>query len=267
MEVYIVGSYLFAFLFYALGSFRHRADKSRFLSTAPPCFLTLGFSGNIFLILRHIIHTHRLPLTNMPETLLFAVTFITFVFLTLSFFARSGKNRSLGMIGVFISLISSVGLFGSFWFFKKPFMPLLPALQSKWLVFHVSSCIIAYCFFTISFISAIIYISKKGIMPEKEALLSRLYHRSISMGFFLLTLGIILGSVWGKSAWGHWWNWDPKETWALITWLIYAGYIHGRLFKDWPEKRFAWITILGFLACLFTYLGVNYLLKGLHSYA
>jgi cytochrome c-type biogenesis protein CcsB len=152
-------------------------------------------------------------------------------------------------------------------------MPLLPALQSRWLVFHVSSCIIAYSFFAISFIAAIVFLIKmtgpnlrQETAEQKSEGLSRLTHRSISLGFFFLTLGIILGSLWGKSAWGHWWNWDPKETWALITWLIYASYIHVRLFGKWSEKKIAGIAILGFLACLFTYLGVNFILKGLHSY-
>lgn len=258
MENLILVIFLFSFLFYFLACFL----KPKFFSIAGLSCLCLGFLGNIFLICRHFFYTHRLPLTNISETLLSAVTIVVFIYLVSEF-----KRHQLKYIGLSISLISCLGLIASFWFLKRPPMPLLPALQSKWLVFHVSSCIIAYCFFTVAFISAVIYLFTGNEASTVCDNLNRFMHRSICLGFSLLTLGIILGSIWGKSAWGHWWNWDPKETWALVTWLIYASYIHGRLFGNWSEKRLSTIAILGFLACLFTYLGVNFLLKGLHSYA
>lgn len=258
MENLILTIYLFSFLFYLLGCF----FKTKFFAIAGLSCLFLGFLGNIFLMAKHFFYTHRLPLTNTSETLFSAVTIIVFIYLVLEF-----KRHQLKGIGLLVSLISCLGLIAAFWFFKGPSMPLLPALQSKWLVFHVSCCIIAYCFFTIAFMAAICRLIKKDFESNQGIFLKRLMHRSICLGFFLLTLGIILGSIWGKSAWGHWWNWDPKETWALITWFIYAGYIHGRLFAGWQDKKLSAIAILGFFACLFTYLGVNFLLKGLHSYA
>lgn len=279
MEMFILSIYLLSFLFYFLACFL----RPKFFPKVALFFLILGFSGNIYLIIQYFLHTHRLPLTTMSETLLSAITIIVLIFLVLEL-----KKHQLEITGLFVSLISFLGLMAAFWFFKRPLMPLLPALQSKWLPFHVSSCIIAYCLFTISFIAAITYLThssalklcllgqgrrhRPGMIKEdaelnKEILLNRLCHRCICPGFFLLTLGIILGSIWGKSAWGHWWNWDPKEVWALITWLIYASYMHGRLFGDWSEKKLSYVAILGFLSCLFTYLGVNFLLSGLHSYA
>lgn len=256
MEIYIVSLSLISFLSYLSACF----FKPGFFSRIAIFSLLLGFLGNLYLIIQHFINTERLPLTNTSETLLSVATLIVFIFLMLAF-----KRHDLNEIGVLVSLISSIGLIASFWLLKKPLVPLLPALQSKLLVFHVSSCIVAYCFFTVSFITALIYLIREK--SDQRVLLTRFTHRFVCLGFYFLTLGIILGSIWGKSAWGHWWNWDPKETWALITWLIYAAFIHGRLFGSWSEEKLAGIAIVGFSACLFTYLGVNFLLKGLHSYA
>lgn len=268
MEITVVSLYLSSFLLYIAAFF----SKNKFFSNCALASLALGFLGNLYLIIRHLFNAHRMPLTNTPETLLSMVAVIVLIFLILEFFTKGGsafgeRAGRFKTIGLFVSLISSLGLIFAFYVLRKPLMPLLPALQSKWLAFHVASCIIAYSFFAISFITAIIFLAKKSSAPDERIWLNRLSHRSICIGFFLLTLGIILGSVWGKSAWGHWWNWDPKETWALVTWLIYGLYIHGRLFSRWPETKLSWVAVFGFLACLFTYLGVNFLLRGLHSYA
>ncbi len=89
----------------------------------------------------------------------------------------------------------------------------------------------------------------------------------IAIGFLLLGVGIITGAVWANYAWGTYWSWDPKETWSLITWFVYAAFIHARLTRGWRGKKAAIISIVGFISVLFTFLGVNYLLSGLHSYA
>jgi cytochrome c-type biogenesis protein CcsB len=98
-------------------------------------------------------------------------------------------------------------------------------------------------------------------------MLDEISYKSIMIGFPLLTLGIITGAVWANEAWGTYWGWDPKETWSLITWFIYAAYLHARYTRGWSGKRAASISIFGFLAVIFTYLGVNLLLSGLHAYA
>jgi cytochrome c-type biogenesis protein CcsB len=92
-------------------------------------------------------------------------------------------------------------------------------------------------------------------------------YRLIAFGFPLLTLGIITGAAWANTAWGTYWSWDPKETWSLIVWLIYAAYLHARIAQGWKGKRSALLSIFGFAATLFCYLGVNLILSGLHSYA
>ena len=111
--------------------------------------------------------------------------------------------------------------------------------------------------------------NSKGIVARFPALdvLDDLSYKVIGFAFPLLTLCIITGAIWANYAWGTYWSWDPKETWSLITWIIYAAYLHARLMYGWKGKRAAWMAIFGFAAVLFTFFGVNYLLPGLHSYA
>lgn len=260
MENYIVSFYLFSFLCYLFDGLFIKSRgiiKPKFLSRIALGSLWLGFFGNLYLIMKHILEIRRLPLTNTQETALTLITLMVFIFLILRY-----KNQLSAAAGLFVSLFSFIGLFLLFYFKRSP-VPLLPALQSKWLIFHVTSCIVAYGFFAVAFISAIISLFKR---PIKTTVLATT-HRCVWAGFFFLTLGIILGSVWGKSAWGHWWNWDPKETWALITWLIYGYYIQNSSSGGGSRKMLLLVAIVGFLSCLFTYLGINFLLKGLHSYA
>jgi len=103
------------------------------------------------------------------------------------------------------------------------------------------------------------------IVPEQDVL-DEVTYKMISVGFVLLTLGIITGAAWADSAWGRYWGWDPKETWSLITWLIYGAFLHTRLVRGWKGFRMSLVSVIGFISMLFTYLGVNYILRGLHSY-
>ncbi|MDH3723135.1 MAG: c-type cytochrome biogenesis protein CcsB, partial [Desulfobacteraceae bacterium] len=152
--------------------------------------------------------------------------------------------------------------------------PLLPALKSNWLIAHVMACFIGYAAFAIAFGMSCMYLFKQRDTEEKNNLLAHfpntkileeLNHQMIMFGFLFLTTGIITGAVWANSAWGRYWGWDPKETWSLITWFIYATLLHARMMRGWGGKRIAYLSILGFIAVLFTYFGVNYL-PGLHSY-
>ncbi len=152
--------------------------------------------------------------------------------------------------------------------------PLVPALKSNWLIAHVFVCFLGYSAFAIAFGISIMYLMKSGTklkytgiikyMPDTE-LLDDLIYRMVMFGFLFLTAGIITGAVWANSAWGTYWSFDPKETWSLITWFVYAILLHLRFMTGWRGKKIAWISILGFTAVLFTYFGVNYL-PGLHSY-
>ncbi len=156
----------------------------------------------------------------------------------------------------------------------KETAPLMPALQSYWLWLHVSVTLLGEAFFAIAFITSIMYFVaesknrkgvKTGISAEK---LDSISYRCIAIGFPLFTLGgIVFGMIWAYKAWGTYWSWDPKETWSLITWFVFALYLHTRIVMGWKGRRSAYVAILGFLAALFTYFGVNYILSGLHSYA
>jgi cytochrome c-type biogenesis protein CcsB len=157
--------------------------------------------------------------------------------------------------------------------------PLIPALQSNWLHAHVVTCFVSYASFALSCATSIIYLLKlrekeKGqketrlttLLPSLDSL-DGLVYKTIVVGFPLLTLGIVTGAAWANYAWGSYWSWDPKETWSLITWFVYAIFLHARFAREWRGKRTAILSIIGFTAVIFTYFGVNYVLSGLHSYA
>jgi cytochrome c-type biogenesis protein CcsB len=152
--------------------------------------------------------------------------------------------------------------------------PLFPALKSNWLTAHVLVCFIAYAAFAASAVLSAAYLWKlrtgdRGfarVLPP-ATVLDEVAYQAVGLGFPMLTMGIFFGAVWANVAWGTYWSWDPKETWSLVTWLVYATYLHARLVRGWRGPKAALLSILGFAAVLFTYFGVNYLLSGLHSYA
>jgi cytochrome c-type biogenesis protein CcsB len=155
--------------------------------------------------------------------------------------------------------------------FESKIEPLMPALRSNWLTVHVFTCFLGYGGVAVAFLSSLGYlIAARGGDPARQNLVEALDQaaaKTISFGFLFLTVGIISGAVWANSAWGTYWSWDPKETWSLITWFIYAVFLHCRFLRGWHGRRAAWISIVGFASVIFTYFGVNYLLSGLHSYA
>jgi cytochrome c-type biogenesis protein CcsB len=150
-------------------------------------------------------------------------------------------------------------------------------LQSNWLTAHVITCFLGYAAFALAFSLSLLYLLKSrggegagGFLETRlpsSSLLDDYSYRLIAVGFPMLTLGIITGAAWANEAWGSYWSWDPKETWSLIIWLIYAAYLHARLARGWQGRRAAWLSVFGFAATLFCYLGVNLFLSGLHSYA
>ncbi len=229
----------------------------------------------IALILRWI-ESYRLgighaPLSNLYESLIFFAWVIVLLYLIIEWRI---KSRNLGAFIIPFAFISMA--YASFSpDVKSRIQPLIPALQSNWLISHVITSFLGYAAFTIAFGLALMYFLKGRekstspgfffkMLPGKD-ILDELSYQSIVMGFIFLTLGIITGSVWAYSAWGSYWSWDPKETWSLITWLIYATILHSRFVRGWRGRRMAIMSIIGFASVLFTYFGVNYL-PGLHSY-
>lgn len=148
---------------------------------------------------------------------------------------------------------------------------LMPALKSAWFTLHIGAAVFSYAAFALSGCSGVRYLmlEKKIHDPEDEHLtqLDHLAYKLIAFGFLMLTIVILSGCVWAEQAWSTFWSWDPKETWALITWIIYAIYLHQRLRKSWRGKRMAWFAIIALICVLFTFVGVNTLLPGLHAYA
>jgi cytochrome c-type biogenesis protein CcsB len=156
--------------------------------------------------------------------------------------------------------------------------PLIPALQSNWLTTHVLTCFMGYAAFAVAFGCGLLYlwkdktegktIKRASTLTQKLpslAVLDALIYQSAALGFVFLAIGIITGSVWAHYAWGAYWSWDPKETWSLITWLVYAILLHARYVRGWRGRRLAVLALVGFACVLFTYLGVNFL-PSLHSY-
>ncbi len=286
------------------------------------------------------------PLRNLYESLVFFVWSLVLVYLIVEF---KYKNRSLG---AFIMPVAALALaFIDVSGMSKEIQPLVPALQSNWLLFHVLLSFLGYAAFAVSFAAAVMYIvmitesraEKSYILwsitvgvflivliamgidylsystgPEedfirdyflkasfkstsggvvilswvlsiafivalwrygtglkrvlsalslKPAMLDEIAYKSIAVGFPLFTIGgVIMGAIWANSAWGTYWSWDPKETWSLITWFIYAVYLHARFVAGWRGKKVAILALIGFVGVVFTYLGVNLFLSGLHSY-
>lgn len=148
----------------------------------------------------------------------------------------------------------------------KQAVPPIPALQSYWLVLHVTLSFIGESFFVVAFVCAIYYLAARD--EERRKNLDRLTYTAIAIGYPIFTAGaLIFGAIWAQTAWGSYWSWDPKETWALITWLVYTAYLHSRFVKRLRGKVSAVLAIVGFAFTMFTFFGVNYLLSGLHSYA
>lgn len=288
------------------------------------------------------------PLTNLYESLVFFVWCLILVYLIIEF---KYKNKSFG---AFITPVAALALaFIDISGMSKNIQPLVPALQSNWLLVHVLMSFIAYALFAVSFSTGLMYLIvrsenkseasyifwtvtfgifivtlaamgldfltfKVAFMGKQELIKSYLFkasfrnqssavvalsfavsaglifaiwrfgdllkkiitsfnisaemldeltYKSIAIGFPIFTLGgLIFGAIWADQAWGKYWTWDPKETWSLITWFMYAFFLHSRLMRGWKGRKVAIVSVLGFIAVIFTYLGVNLLLSGLHSY-
>ncbi|MDQ7783812.1 MAG: c-type cytochrome biogenesis protein CcsB [Desulfomonilaceae bacterium] len=205
----------------------------------------------------------RAPLSNLYESLIF---FSWSIALALIIVRLRYRVDSVILIGLPLVLVTM----GYTFFLDREIKPLIPALQSNWLVIHVVTCFLGYAGFTVSFIAALLYLVVKAFdahgkyLPTPE-LLDEITYRAVLVGYPLLTVGIITGAAWADYAWGSYWSWDPKETWSLITWMVYSAFLHARLARDWKGHRTAVLSLVGFAAVLFTYFGVNYL-PGLHSY-
>ncbi len=214
------------------------------------------------------------PLTNMYESVVFFSWTIIILYLLIEW---KFKTKIIGAFAVpFAFLAMAYASFSTN--ISKTINPLIPALQSNWLIAHVVTCFIGYAAFAVAAGLGVMYLIKNGSkkgdqkphglissLPSLETI-DDIIHKTMVFGFIWLTAGIITGAVWANSAWGTYWSWDPKETWSLITWFIYAITLHARYTRGWSGTKIAYLSIFGFFAVLFTYYGVNFILSGLHSY-
>ncbi len=250
--------YLFACILY----FIYINFKNKLFGKLATAALILGFILNTIIVFERWYAAGRPPFANLYESLIFFAWSIILVYLISEFVYK------FKILGAGVSLAALL-FFGYASFLDKSIQPLLPALKSNWIVIHVTSYFIGYGAVTVAFISSLLYliVSKKPSNSSLAASLDILNYRLIALGFPFFTVGLTTGAIWANVAWGAYWSWDPKETWSLITWVIYAIYLHARLRKGWKGQKAAWLSVIGFMAMLFTYFGVNYLLAGLHSYA
>jgi len=201
--------------------------------------------------------------TNTYESLVFFSAVVSAVIFVLRLVMKSSVMRFILLGGTIVAL--ALLMISSSPIAPREIQPPIPALQSLWLVLHVTLAFIGEAFFVVSFVAAIVFLASKE--EEKKAAADRIMYTSIGIGYPIFTAGaLIFGAIWAEVAWGVWWSWDPKETWALITWLVYTAYLHTRLVRRLRGKASAVLAIIGFVFTVFTYFGVNFLLSGLHSY-
>ena len=266
--------YLLSFLLYLVRMVRGR----EFGGSAASWVARIGFLLHTAAILLRWKSSYDLgighaPLANFYESLIFFAWAVLLLYLIIEWRTH---NRSLGVfvIPVAFLLLAFASISPGV---SDRIQPLVPALQSNWLTVHVLTCFLGYASFAMAFALGIMYLLKgkwrdggKGegafsrLIPAAGAV-DELLYQSVVLGFVLLSLGIVTGSVWAQYAWGSYWSWDPKETWSLLTWIVYAVMLHARSIRGWRGRRMAWMALVGFVSVLFTYLGVNYL-DSLHSY-
>lgn len=217
----------------------------------------------------------HIPVSNLYEV------FVLFALVTaLLYLFYEDRHRTRAMGGFALLAISGAVAFLLWYTFDRQayhIQPLIPALQSYWMKIHVPANFIGYGAFALAAMLGVAYLLRQraerwhpdGILatalPSLE-LLDEVMYKAIALGFAAFTLATILGALWAAEAWGGYWSWDPKETWALIVWLNYAAWLHLRLTKGWRGALMAWWAFIGLLITLFAFLGVNMFLSGLHSY-
>ncbi len=209
-----------------------------------------------------------IPVSNLYEV------FVLFCLLTGLFYLYYEQQYKTRQMGAFVLLVISAAVGFLLWYSVSrgaaQIQPLVPALQSWWMKIHVPANFIGYGTFALAAMVAVVYLLKShGILADRLPsleLLDDVMYKAIAVGFAFFTIATILGALWAAEAWGGYWSWDPKETWALIVWLNYAAWLHMRLMKGLRGRVAAWWSLVGLLVTTFAFLGVNMFLSGLHSY-
>jgi cytochrome c-type biogenesis protein CcsB len=273
------------------------AYGSRWLGVAGLAVTAAGLAANVGAAVTRGLAVHRVPWGNMYEfSIIVGIITVTGF---LIWVARRPEVRPLGVF-VLLPAVVAMGLGGLV--FRVPAGPLVPALNSRWIVIHVAAAITGSSVLCLASVFSILYLVKdrmerrqrppapplvagaartadrvevdqavarhEGIwsrMPSAETL-DHLAYRTTAFGFPIWTFAIIAGAIWAQAAWGRYWGWDPKETWSFISWTVFAAYLHARATAGWRGRRAAWLSILGLATLLFNFYAVNTVIVGLHSY-
>ena len=220
---------------------------------------------------------HRVPWGNMYEFCTTGALVVTVVFLIALI------KKDLRFLGTFVLALVLIMMMAATIGFPTPVAHLVPALQSYWLIIHVSVAVLASALFTLTFAMSVLQLlqarreakARAGMgetmgfmrMVPSALSLENLSYRINAVGFVLWTFTVIAGAIWAEQAWGRYWGWDVKEVWSFIIWVVYAGYLHARATRGWTGTRAAWLSIFGYLCVVFNFTIVNIFFSGLHSYA
>ncbi len=230
----------------------------------------LGAVAHAGVLVTRGLATDRLPWGNMYEFATAAV--LVGVVAYLGFAVRTPGLRHIGLFVIGPVVLAMVGI-GLFLYAEAG--PLVAALRSRWLAVHVSTAVLGMGIFFVSGIASVLYLlrsrasaSSGGLLTRlpSAAALDRVAHRTAVFGFPIWTFAVIAGAIWAESAWGRFWGWDPKETWAFIAWVVYAAYLHARTTAGWRGRPAAWVNVVGLGVMIFNLLYVNMVSTGLHSY-
>ncbi|MGI5862342.1 MAG: c-type cytochrome biogenesis protein CcsB [Myxococcales bacterium] len=259
-------AYLGAFVCYALVW----ASTNATFGKVGTGLMAVAVAGNAGLIVARWIEAQRPPFQSLFESLVFLAFCIAAVYLG---YERIHRTRVFGVAaaaGAFGMLLVALAKW------EAEIVRLPPALQSGWFIPHVAAYFFGYAALFMATAFSIVQLFKPTLTARAETpqrgpiSVEDLAYKTIRLGFVLLTFGLLVGAVWAKSAWGDYWFWDPKENWALVSWLVYASYLHLRHVKGWRGNRVAWLSIAGFAVVMFTYLGMELLptaAESAHVYA
>lgn len=263
--------FVLAMLTYWFALFKRSAFSGKVASSLTWSAVLMGFVGLMvrwyesYLIAPDVGH---IPISNLYEV------FILFCLITSLMYLYYEQRYATKQLGGFVLLVVNAAVGFILWYtFDRQangIQPLVPALQSYWMKIHVPANFIGYGSFSLAAMVASAYLlSERGILASRlpaPAVLEDVMYKAIAVGFAFFTIATILGAMWAAEAWGGYWSWDPKETWALIVWLNYAAWLHLRLVKGLRGPMLAWWALVGLLVTTFAFLGVNMFLSGLHSY-
>ena len=263
----------FSTLLYLLGALAYSAYivfLKEYLSKTALAAVLAGFISHTLALITRYTEAGHTPVTNLYESLSF------FAWMVVGVLIIANVKFKIKVLGALLTP-SALSLMLFAYALPKEIIPLAPVLKSFWHPFHVVFAFMGNAIFAVAFCCGVMYLVQEHQLKAKKIgaitqrlpslkVLDDLNYQSLTYGFPLLTLGIITGAIWAEYAWGRYWNWDPKETWSLITWLFYAALLHQRLTVGWRGRKAAIMAIIGFMAVLFTFLGVNLLLRGLHTY-